>query len=202
MSASYHHGNLRAELVRHGVALAREKGQSGVVVRETARRAGVSHNAAYRHFRDRDALLVAVAQAGMAELAANMRDRSTDADGDTPQQIAMGRLRAIGRAYVDFALSEPGLFEVTFSPAAAGQPEQIQEAAGPYQLLGEALDDLVTAGAVSLEQRAHAEDLWWSTVHGFALLHLEGPLAARASADRAQALDLILDQIQRFLTAA
>jgi len=198
MAAPYHHGNLREELVRQGVALAREKGEAGVVVREAARRAGVSHNAAYRHFKDRDALLVAVAEVGMAEMALRMRANTSKSRRGTPQEKAKAQLRAIGRAYVEFALSEPGLFSVAFSAAAAGQPEQIEEAvAGPYQLLTEALDGLVAAGVATPERRENAEMLCWPAVHGFAALHLEGPLVLSTKAERDAALEDMLDKVQR-----
>lgn len=202
MTAPYHHGNLREELVRQGVALAREKGEAGVVVREAARNAGVSHNAAYRHFKDRDALLVAVAQVGMAEMAARMRERAAKSVRGTPQEKAKARLRAIGRAYVEFALSEPGLFGVAFSVAAAGQPEQIEEVvAGPYQLLTDALDGLVETGATTPELRENAEMLCWPAVHGFAALHLEGPLVMSTKAERDRALEEMLDKVQRGILA-
>src|ERR1700750_2969719 len=89
----YHHGNLRPVLVDTAVELARTTGPDGVVLREVARRAGVSHNAAYRHFEDRDALLAEVADRAMAELEAAMRrriDRVTLAD---PTDRALERLR-------------------------------------------------------------------------------------------------------------
>lgn len=198
MSAPYHHGNLREELVRQAVALAREKGEAGVVVREAARRAGVSHNAAYRHFKDRDALLVAVAQVGMTEMAVRMRKNASKSVRGTAQEKAKARLRGIGRAYVEFALDEPGLFAIAFSPAAAGQPEQIEEAvAGPYQLLSEALDGLVDTGATTAERRENAEMLCWPAVHGFAALHLEGPLVMSGKAERDRALEDMLDKVQR-----
>lgn len=198
MTAPYHHGNLREELLRQGVALARDKGEAGVVVREAARNAGVSHNAAYRHFKDRDALLVAVAEVGMAEMAVRMRKSAAKSVRGTPQEKARARLRAIGRAYVEFALAEPGLFGVAFSAAAAGQPEQIEEAvAGPYQLLTEALDGLVEAGLATPERRENAEMLCWPAVHGFAALHLEGPLIMSTKAEREQALEGMLDKVER-----
>lgn len=201
MSAPYHHGNLREELVRQAVALAREKGEAGVVVREAARNAGVSHNAAYRHFKDREALLLAVAQVGMAEMAARMRESAAKSVRGTAQQKAKARLRAIGRAYVEFALAEPGLFGIAFSAAAAGQPEQVEEVvAGPYQMLSEALDGMVEAGVVTPKRRVNAEMLCWPAVHGFAALHLEGPLVMSSEEERSAALEDMLDQIQDGLT--
>ena len=60
-SRPYHHGNLRETLVAAGVELARTGGPDAVVLRAVSRQAGVSHNAAYRHFADHDELLAAVA---------------------------------------------------------------------------------------------------------------------------------------------
>ena len=64
VTAAYHHGNLRAALVETGLAMARESGPDGVALREVARRVGVSHNAAYRHFADREELLAEIARPG------------------------------------------------------------------------------------------------------------------------------------------
>ncbi len=72
-TASYHHGNLRASLVEAAVGLASELGPEGLVLREVARRVGVSHNAAYRHFADRDELIAEVARHGLDELVRSMQ---------------------------------------------------------------------------------------------------------------------------------
>jgi AcrR family transcriptional regulator len=69
---SYHHGALRQELIREGRALLIEHGQQAVTVRELARRAGVSHGAPLRHFRDRDAVLDAIAADGFDELRGHL----------------------------------------------------------------------------------------------------------------------------------
>src|ERR687886_1561641 len=71
----YHHGNLRAALIDTAVDQARTGGADAVVLRDAARRTGVSHNAAYRHFADRDDLLAEVADRGMAALEESMRRR-------------------------------------------------------------------------------------------------------------------------------
>ena len=121
-SRSYHHGNLRAALLDAGVELAREGGPDAVVLREASRRAGVSHNAVYRHFSDRDALLRAVCGRCMGALARLMERRigEVDAPGDTAQpgdaaQSTRARLWATGTAYLEFAQSEPGWFRTAFA---------------------------------------------------------------------------------------
>jgi AcrR family transcriptional regulator len=193
--STYHHGNLREELVRAGVALAREKGEAGVVLREVARRTGVSHNAAYRHFADRDELLAQVALAGLQDLGAAMDERLRVRSGGSAADRARSRLRELGKAYVHFALAEPGLFSVAFSCDPADDPGD----ANPYALLGEALDGLVAAGAMDPAARAGAESVCWSAVHGFAMLHLDGPLRHLPEREREAELDRMLALLERGL---
>src|SRR6266702_3244482 len=68
----YHHGNLREALLLAAIRLIGEVGPTAFTLREVARRAGVSHNAPYRHFRDRDDLMAAVAAQGFRELTQAM----------------------------------------------------------------------------------------------------------------------------------
>ena len=207
----YHHGNLRAALVEAAVAAARESGPDGLAVRDLARRVGVSHNAAYRHFSHRDALVAEVAEVGMAGLTAAMR-RRTDlvpppAGPDDEVRAARARLVECGRGYVDFALAEPGLFRVLFAayPTVPG-PEQDQGLEGaapddPFAILNTLLDDLVRVGHLAPEARPGAEITCWSAVHGFAVLHTEGPLRALDEATRTAALDVVLGAIDRSYAA-
>src|SRR6478735_632112 len=194
VTTSYHHGNLRSTLIASGVELARTAGPNGVVLREVARRSGVSHNAAYRHFADRDDLLAEIALVAMDRLAAAMLAELDAVTEQEPAARADARLRATGRAYVDFALAETGLFQVAFarfhpSEDDAGTPE----IPGPYALLNQMLDEAVEAGAVAPERRAGAEALCWAAVHGFATLHARGPLADSPEVERRQALEVMLD---------
>src|SRR5215472_6791046 len=92
----YHHGNLRAVLVDTAVELARATGPDGVVLREVACRAGVSHNAAYRHFADRAALLAEVSARAYDELEASMRERIAAATETEPRARSLARLRETG----------------------------------------------------------------------------------------------------------
>ena len=94
----YHHGHLEETLLETAIQLIGEVGPAGFTLREVARRAGVSHNAPYRHFADREKLLAAVAAQGFRELTQAMRDATQG------QAEPLDRLKVAGLAYIEFAL--------------------------------------------------------------------------------------------------
>jgi AcrR family transcriptional regulator len=104
---AYHNVQMRETLLGLTVKLVAESG-SGFTMRELARRAGVSHAAVYRHFRDREALIDAVAAQGFRDLTRAMRDAAGS------QKTPMNRLKRSGSAYVSFALKRPRQFAVMF----------------------------------------------------------------------------------------
>jgi AcrR family transcriptional regulator len=165
LKTGYHHGDLRAALIEAGLHLTRSGGPEALTIREATRRVGVSPNAAYRHFVDREALLSVVATAIQHRMAARMA-RKRDSD-------ATDRLRAVGIGYIKFALDEPGWFAVAFFGAV--NPDETA-GAPPYLALVDALDAMVAAGILAPERRDGAEWPCWSAVHGFAELALRGPL--------------------------
>lgn len=207
-TTAYHHGNLRAALVETGFAMAREAGPDGVALREVARRVGVSHNAAYRHFADREELLSEIADRGMDLLTEAMEARLATVPGDLdPVARGRARLREVGRAYVEFALAEPGLFRTAFSSQThGGEPaptvDLLDEAladGGPYGLLNTILDELVEVGYLDLERRPAADVVCWAGVHGLAVLHLDGPLAEATETEREAAMSRFFEIIERGL---
>jgi len=189
----YHHGNLAEALVDEGLHMAAEGGPEAVVLREVARRVGVSATAAYRHFAGQADLIDAVKHAALDRLAKHMRaalaahDRG-DADiaGQVPlpgiatgsaQQRAARRLEAIGRAYFDFAITQQGLFRCFCLGLPLPGSVTLQEESA-FGVLADVLDDLVAAGLLTTERRAAGVDVaLWSAVHGLAVLCLDGPLA-------------------------
>jgi len=196
----YHHGNLRPVLVDTAVDLARSTGPDGVVLREVARRAGVSHNAAYRHFEDRAALLAEVADRAMAELEKAMRTRADAVTATDRVERATRRLGETGRAYVAFAIEEPGLFAVAFTaPEGVALHRDPETLTGPYAFLNEVLDELVDVGALTPAHRQGADAACWAMVHGFAELHVHGPLREVPAELRDQMLESVLDVVQRGL---
>ena len=188
----YHHGNLRDALVSAGFELARQGGPEAVTLREVTRAAGVSHNAAYRHFADRDDLLRAVCQRCMTALADLMESRLEELGGRRGSKQARDRLSTVGRAYIDFALAEPGLFRTAFGVPTDAEPLGPGEERHPYGILSACLDDLVAAGKLDPARRPGAEFAPWSAVHGIATLLADGPLRDMTADEREAAIDRVL----------
>ncbi|MGW6529979.1 TetR/AcrR family transcriptional regulator [Streptomyces venezuelae] len=101
---------LRARLVDVGVELVAERGVQALTLREIARGAGVSHGAPRRYFPTHVSLLSAIARRGFGELAVEV----AKAVGDGSDDDARVRLRALSRAYLDFAATHRGMFELMF----------------------------------------------------------------------------------------
>src|SRR5262249_54398331 len=152
----YHHGQLRAALVDAGLELARTEGPDAVVLRAATRAAGVSHNAAYRHFGDRDQFLRAVCERCMSQLALLMERRMAEVPESDPTTTASARLAALGQAYVQFAITEPGWFRTAFAVPRTTHTFAPDEGVGASglgadELLSACLDELTAVGAIPAE---------------------------------------------------
>ena len=198
---AYRHGDLRNALVEAGLRLAAGGGPNAVVLREATRQAGVSPNAAYRHFADREDLLAAVSLRCLAFVASEIARELEGADGPGRSGDAGARLDAVGRAYVRFALREPGLFRTAFSVHTDPEAGRGAEGGGlgPFGLLLQVLDDAVVSGAMPPERRPGAEVAAWSAVHGLAVLLLDGPLRSVPEAGRDALLERTLATVREGL---
>jgi AcrR family transcriptional regulator len=179
---TYRHGDLRRALLEAGIALARAGGPDAVVLREATRRVGVVPNAAYRHFASRQDLLEAVRSAALAGLADAMdAEIAKVRRAKSREEAARATLRAVGAGYLRFAFTETGLFRTAFATPEllgfTGDPARKGKSGlDPLETLGSALDELVATGLLPPERRPGAEFLAWSSVHGFAMLVIDGPL--------------------------
>lgn len=200
VARAYHHGDLRNALIDAGVALSRVGGPGAVVIRAVSREAGVSHNAAYRHFANQEDLVAAVAERCMQALSELMTERMARVTVRNPARRAEARIEAIGRAYVDFARTEPGWFRTAFSAARPHDAASGTTVASPLDVLRGALDDMVTAGALSPAQRVDAEYGAWSAVHGVSSLLLDGPLRELPESEAERVIDAVLGTERRRLT--
>lgn len=191
--SGYHHGDLRNALTDAATDLARAGGPDAVVLREAARRVGVSATAAYRHFASHVDLFNAVKERALSALAAAMqKEISAVPDGGDRVKRALARFQAVGVAYIRFALAEPGLFRVACdrrAPVPApGEPDRPWTGTGPFQLLGSALDELVACGRLDPARRPFTDVAAWASVHGMSLLLLDGPLARLSEREREAAI--------------
>lgn len=164
-SDTYHHGNLRTALLDAAGEILEQQGLEALSLREAARRAGVSHNAPYRHFANREALLAALAAEGFAELGG-----------------ALGRAGGpeAGASYVSFALHHPQRFRLMFGGVVStdAHPELREQAARAFDGLQRSF-----SGTGPPERAAHAAAAAWSLVHGLAELLLNGHLRRAAGED-------------------
>ena len=185
---SYHHGDLRRALLAAARQLVAEHGVESFTLRQVARLAGVSHAAPYHHFADKAALVAALAEESFADLAGALRAARADTVGEP-----LERLQAMGLAYVRFAVSHPAEFRFMFRPELRrsserapgdGTPEPTAvERAGlaAYQVLVDGIVACQEAGLVPPGDPGPLALTAWSTVHGLAMLLVDGPLQRDAA---------------------
>jgi AcrR family transcriptional regulator len=162
----YHHGHLRESLTEAAVHLIAEVGPAGFNLREVARRAGVSHNAPYRHFRDKGHLLAEVAAQGFRELNASM------VVGAGGEKTALEKLKRSGHEYVAFALRRPEHFAAMFdAPLSEADREVCQEAgAAAFGTLVNFIALCQQQGELPAGETEFRALQAWSLVHGIAKL--------------------------------
>lgn len=169
---SYHHGHLRQALLEAARGLINEAGVEKLTLREVARRAGVTTGAPYHHFADKAELVYALARESLEEL-----DRVSQAALEGIHE-PREQLRAIGVAYVLYAVDHPAEFRLMFRPEMGAPFDFADPGTAPvFRILirvvaacraaaGVAGNDGLDAAAISA----------WSLVHGLAALLVDGPL--------------------------
>ena len=164
----YHHGNLRNTLLTIAVELLAEDGVHALSMRKMAQRAGVSHNAPYMHFRDKDAVLAAIAEEGFILLAIEVESAIAKADKSARQQLI-----AASETYVRFALDRADRLQVMFRPIEVEKYPKLLEVS---QASLNRLFEIVKAGQEKGELRSgnphEMTKAIWTMVHGIAALSI------------------------------
>jgi AcrR family transcriptional regulator len=169
--ATYHHGDLHRALVDAAAAIIGEVGAEAFTLREAARRIGVNHRAAYRHFEDKASLLAAVAEQGFRDLLDAARAEVERAGATDPE----ARLLAAARAYVQYAAHHPAHFRVMFGPRLnegghfVAVDRLVEEA---YVLLESEVRAGMALGHFAADPGPHPMIAVWSSMHGLASLVL------------------------------
>ncbi len=174
MAHAYHHGNLRRTLLDAALALFAERGAFDFTLRELARAAGVTHNAPYRHFAGKAELLEALRGEGFTALAASARAALGSA-GDDPRR----RVRALGDAYLRFAIAEPHRFRLMLHNPLESAEDPVAGQGTAFAVLRETLEEARQGGVVRRDLSARELALSaWALVHGLSSLMVAGQIPA------------------------
>lgn len=188
---SYQHGDLREALVQAGLKLLAESGVEGLSLRAAAQLAGVSHAAPYRHFRDKRALVAAIAERGFRMLTASMRaEAATLATTD-----ARERLIALGVGYLKFATTSPGYLHVIFGGVLGDEdvPPELAAAGGEaYETLRAEVAGGIARGELQPGDADVQALACWSIVHGLSMLIVNGAVPVGAGKAQRQLIEQLL----------
>jgi AcrR family transcriptional regulator len=174
----YHHGNLREALIDAALNLIAQKGPAGFTFADAARSAGVSSAAPYRHFRDRDALMADVAQRGFELFEAHLERAWNDGRPDPFKAF-----EAVGRAYLDFARTQPAYYSAMFEAGVALDSDVgLRQASDrAFAVLRRAAEALSARAPVGQRPPALMMSLHiWALSHGIASLFARGDAGRRA----------------------
>jgi AcrR family transcriptional regulator len=201
-SKPYHHGDLRRVLIDAALQLVGESGPDAVSVREAARRAGVSPGAPFRHFASRDALMQAVAEEAQRRFRAEIEVALSEAPAGDP----LACFRALGLAYVRWAMRNPTHFEILSSrrffdhDKAAGVSADNAEL---IELTGRTLAEAFAQGQLRSVDLKAVQIAGRALVYGFARMNIDGHFprwgVAGAEAERTAAaiIDLFIEGIAK-----
>jgi AcrR family transcriptional regulator len=167
--------DLCRKVLNASLALIQEGGLDRLSMREVARKAGVSHQAPYHHFGDREAILAALAGEGFSRLGRAL-ERAAAQAGPDPVKV----VEDMGRAYVEFALRNPAYFQAMFRADAVPldrYPEARKREEETFGKLVESVDQAFANQPAKVRQAIAVAS--WAMVHGLATLILEGSLARK-----------------------
>ena len=173
----YHHGDLRRALLDEALRTIQTRGIEHLTLRTVGERLGVSRSALYRHFADKQALLATVGREGFCTLRQAIAD-AWERNGRGPTGF-----RAMGEAYVQFAVAYPSHYRVMFGgfiESAAKDDHFIAEARAAFQVLVKALVEQQSAGDLRRDDPVLMARFVWAVVHGTAMLLIDGQLPKAA----------------------
>jgi AcrR family transcriptional regulator len=199
---TYHHGELRQKIIEEALSWIEQEDIFSLSLRGIARRIGVSHNAPYRHFSDKESLLIEIAEIGFNQLYQSLQQPLINS-----RDHAQQKLETIGVAYIQYAVQNQAYYRVMFSDRVAypkgNRPKYSKEAnqqknAEKYQNLNQVSEKAFSVLLQTIETGQQtgvfmAEDSYqlalvcWSLVHGVSMLAIDGQLKI---CDRSSILEL------------
>lgn len=164
--------DVRERIADAAAALYEQGGEDAVTMREIARAVGASPMGLYRYFKDRDAIIAHLRTRAFTRFAERLEHAF--AKGTEP----FARARAVGRAYLDFALENPALYRLMFDLSQPNEAENsplAKASARAALTVTRHVKDLAAAGIVAGDPLKIGRALW-AAAHGVIVLHLAGRL--------------------------
>lgn len=168
---SYHHGNLRHDLVAAALEIIKRRGADGLTLRAVANRLGVTPTAPYRHFASKGALLAALASDGFTQLLDEVRTATAEAGADP-----LLRYEALAVGYVRFATAHPAHFRIMYGPQVDFDDVAVPERRAAFKMLTDAIEACQAAGLASPGDSWVIANQAWAYAHGLVTLHSHGIL--------------------------
>lgn len=168
--------DLKTQVLDASVQLIAEQGLAGLSMREVARRAGVSHQAPYHYFDDKESIVAALVERGFTMLADRMESVAKGKGAITQ------RLAKTGREYVSFALEQPVYFRLMFRPELAKLdrfPEAVAAGARALAVLEALVEERCSGQRVAPAKREAMVSMHWGMVHGLSSLLIDGVLGQK-----------------------
>lgn len=185
-TSSYHHGNLREALLINGLQLLESSQSVDFSMRELTRMIGVSPNAVYRHFANKEELLTALAIYGFEQLIEAQAHAIHNATNPKA-----GFLNS-GKEYIYFAIKNPSLFRLMYSQFAVAQDDEKLKSMTDLFYTG-----MLYAAATSFQTSVDTEQsqtmarLAWGMVHGLSYLIIDGQFSHLSNDE----LNIMIDNV-------
>ncbi len=168
---TYHHGDLRNELIEVGAKLLIEQGLEVFSLRKVAKEIGVSHAAPYRHFKDKEDLIVEISNKGIEEFYNALAKPFYEYKNQPKLQLI-----ELGKAYIKFAIDNPYLMKILFfsdlkKKIDISKISDIND--DSYSLLVDSVKNCIASGETTVKDVQALSLLTWSFVHGLSALMME-----------------------------
>lgn len=172
---TYHHGDLKNALIKAGVEILSKEGIDGLSLRKVAQHAGVSHNAPYSHFPDKQSLIAAISTEGFKRLYEQLDNVVASYSSDPKKQLHEAAL-----AYVRFAMDHVDTFKIMFSDAIEKEKEYPAFVEISQKTFQRVVDIVQACQDVGIVRSAPADIMAvavWGQVHGIVSLVLDGQIS-------------------------
>ena len=170
---TYHHSDLGQKIIDEALAWIERENVVSLSLRGIARRLGVSHNAPYRHFPDKESLLVAIAKIGFTQLRRTL-EQAAKCSNDARQN-----LESIGVAYVRYAIENQAYYRVMFSDLQLNcdkHPDLNQISQQAFAVLLDAVKTGQNRKIFISEDTLQLANVCWSLTHGVSMLAIDRQL--------------------------